>query len=181
VARRQNEELLTRLGACAADLQAARRALAGPDHAGFTGPIAELLRRAADEARRLSDAAVEEARRITATAEEEARRVTAAAVQEADRLTDAAIEEADRVVADARLEAQARLRKAEAIVEAATVAAQERLAAAERDLSDVRRQRDDARESLRVLTARIGAALQGAVLVADDDGEVRAHRAAPVG
>jgi cell division septum initiation protein DivIVA len=181
IARRENQELLARLAASAADLEEARRAAAGPDRAGFVGPIAEMLRRAAEEARRLGDVAAEESRRVTASADEQARRLTAEAVQEADRLTDAAIEEADRIVADARLEAEARLRKADAIVEAATAAARERLAQAERELSDVRRQRDEARESLRLLTSRIGAALQGVVLVADDDGEVRAHRPAPVG
>src|SRR3954453_5907427 len=35
----QNEELPARLAACAPDLEEARRAAAGPDPAGFVGPI----------------------------------------------------------------------------------------------------------------------------------------------
>ena len=135
VARRQVDDLLARLGACAAELDEARRAAADRDGSGLPAPLVDLLRRAADEAR---------------------------------RTTDEAAAEADRILADARLEADARLRKADAIVEAAAAAANERLAMAEREVEELRKQRDEARESLRRLTSRIGEALQGVVLLADD-------------
>ena len=164
VARRQVDDLLARLGACAAELETARRAAA--DHrSGMPAPSADLLRRAADEARQVGDVAVREARRLTDAAAEQARRTTAAATEEARRAVDAAAAEAERILAEARLEAAARLSKADAIVEAATAAATERLAAAEREVEEVRRQRDEARESLRRLTSSIGEALRGVVFV----------------
>ncbi len=157
VARRQVDDLLSRLGACAVELEAARRGAVSRDDSGLPAPIVELLRRAADEAGQVSEAAVGEARRITGSAEEAARRTT-----------EEAAAEADRILADAQLEAEARLRKADAIVEAATAAAEERLAAAEREVAELRRQRDEARESLHVLTSRIGEALHGALVLVDD-------------
>lgn len=184
VARRQVDDLLARLGACAAELETARRAAAGRDRTGMPAPIADLLRRAAEEARQVSEAAVREARRMTDAAADQARRTTAAAEAEAGRATEAAAREAEQILAEARLEAAARLSKADAIVEAATAAATERLVAAEREVAEARRQRDEARESLRRLTSSIGEALQGVVFVGNgvgDDGYVRSDRAQPVG
>jgi cell division septum initiation protein DivIVA len=183
VARRQIDDLLARLGACATELESARRAAADRDRSGMPAPIADLLRRAAEEARQVSDVAVREARRMTEAAAEQARRTVAVANDEARRTTEAADAEAMRILAEARLEADARLSKADAIIEAATAAATERLAAAEREVEEVRRQRDEARASLRALTARIGEALQGVVLVGNtvvDDGYLRADRPQPV-
>src|SRR5689334_22707193 len=183
VARRQVDDLLGRLGACAAELESARRAAVALDRTGLPVPIVDLLRRAADEARQVSDAAVRGARQTTDAATEQARRTTAAANEEARRVTEAAAVEAEQILAEARLEAAARLSKADAIIEAATAAATERLAAAEREVQEVRRQRDEARESLRRLTSSIGQALQGVVFVGNgvvDDGYLHTDRPQPV-
>src|SRR4051794_20452571 len=58
VARRQVDDLLARLAACATELEVARRAAAGRDRSGMPAPIADLLRRAAEEARQVTDVAV---------------------------------------------------------------------------------------------------------------------------
>lgn len=170
VARRQVDDLLGRLAACATELEAARRAAADRAGSGMPAPIAELLRRAADEARQVSDIAVREASRMTDAAAEQARLTTAAAEEEAHRTIEAAFTESEQILAEARLEAAARLSKVEAIVEAAAAAATERLVAYEREVEEARRQRDEARQSLQRLTSRIGEALQGVVFL--DNGVV---------
>src|SRR5689334_107542 len=90
VARRQVDDLLARLGACAAELETACRAALArppvPDRSGMPAPIVELLRRAADEAQRVSDVAVREARRMTDAAAQQAQRTTEAAAAEAERI-----------------------------------------------------------------------------------------------
>jgi ElaB/YqjD/DUF883 family membrane-anchored ribosome-binding protein len=110
------------------------------------------------------------------------------AADEATEMINAARDEADQLLAEGRLEADAGLRKAHAIKEAAVAAGDEllRKAQAERDrldteaaqaqaradaevqrlgtvqaeLGDLRRQRDEARTSLRRLTDQIGQVLQ---------------------
>jgi seryl-tRNA synthetase len=114
------------------------------------------------------------------------------AAEEAEVITVAGVDEAERIVAGARVEAEARLRKVGGIREAAIAAGEELRAQARRDaaqlldsaaaardaaateaaaelcavraeVEDLRRQRDDARRSLERLTAQIGQALQAAV------------------
>jgi len=114
------------------------------------------------------------------------------AAEEAETITAAGVDEAERIVAGARLEAEARLRKVAGIREAAIAAADELRAQARRDagqllgsaaarrdaaateaaaqlsavrgeVEDLRRQRDEARRSLERLTAQIGQALQAVV------------------
>jgi cell division septum initiation protein DivIVA len=152
--------------------------------------LGEMLRLAAEEAAQISAAGIDEAERIVAAARTEAqarlekveqiRQAAVAAGEEvrreraeatgvlararnaaADLLREAAAER-ERLATEAaeRLaleEARARRER-----EAAAAAAAERLAIVQAEVDDVRRQRDEARESLHRLTARIGEALQSA-------------------
>jgi cell division septum initiation protein DivIVA len=158
-ARREADHLLSRFGACSAELEMSRRLLAetpkGCEISPVSARVGEILRLAADEA---------------------------------TEMINAARDEADQLLAEGRLEADARLRKAHAIKEAAVAAGDEllRKAQAERDrldteaaqtqaradaevqrlgtvqaeLGDLRRQRDEARTSLRRLTDQLGQVLQ---------------------
>lgn len=114
------------------------------------------------------------------------------AAEEAEAITAAGVDEAERIVAGARVEAEARLRKVAGIREAALAAADElraqarheaerllgtaaarrdaaateaavELAAVQGEVEDLRRQRDEARRSLERLTEQIGQALQAVV------------------
>jgi cell division septum initiation protein DivIVA len=146
-ARRQNSHLLARYGECAAELARLRRARTRPQRSPepipLTDRLGEMLRLAAEEAA---------------------------------GITAAGIDEAERIVTEARAEAEERLRKVELLRQAAVAAGEEvrrersevsRLLARARaqavravevqaEVDDLRRQRDQARESLRRLTARVG-------------------------
>jgi cell division septum initiation protein DivIVA len=165
-----------------------------PDQSRVSERLGEMLRLAAEEAAEITAAGIDEAERIVARAHTEAgarlhnveqlRQAALAAGEEvrreraeatgvlararraaAELLSEAAIER-DRLAAQtaerlAQEEERARLAR-----EAAAAAAAERLAAVQAEVDDLRRQRDEARESLRRLTAQIGEALQGAAAVA---------------
>lgn len=122
--------------------------------------IKEMAVRAADdlrdharkqraEAQAALDRARAEAAELLRSAVEERDRLAAAAAQERDRLAVAAAEERQRLDADAARER-----------EQAAVTAAERLAELSEQVADLRRQRDQARQSLRGLSSRIGEALQ---------------------
>jgi cell division septum initiation protein DivIVA len=120
--------------------------------------IKEMAVTAADElqeqARRVraeADAHLEQARRDAAelrrAAAVERERLAAEAAQERDRLNAVAAQERDRLA----------------------VAAAARLAGVQAEVDDLRRQRDQARQSLRGLTDRIGEALQAVAATGPDD------------
>jgi cell division septum initiation protein DivIVA len=172
--RRQVDQLLSRFGACAAELEISRRMLAEAPRGREVYPVSER---------------VEEMMRLAA--------------EEAAAITESGVEEAERLLAEARIEADARLRKAHEIKELAVAAADElrersraeadeilRAAAGERDRLDAEaaeqrqrahraataklltvqqhvdalcRQRDEARQALGRLTDEIGRALQAVV------------------
>jgi chromosome segregation ATPase len=156
-ARRQCDYLLERYGAAAAALAVARR----KPSPSMTGPVSErlgqMLRLASEEAEAIAAAGVEEAERIVTEARQEAdaRLAKVAAIREvavaaAREIRDSARQDADLLLARAATE------RAAADAEAAV-----RLAAVQAEVDDLRRQRDEARESLHRLTAQIGQALQG--------------------
>jgi hypothetical protein len=161
-----------------------------PELGPVTQRLGEVLRLAAEEAAEIRRAGIDEAERIVAGAHaeaetrlekvammreaavavgEELRReraeatgVVARARQQAAALLREAAEERERLAAEAaervaRAEEQARREREAAAAEAAA-----RLAAVRIEVDDLRRQRDEARESLHRLTARIGEALQAA-------------------
>jgi cell division septum initiation protein DivIVA len=187
-AHRQAALLLERYSSCTAELELARRALAQPpppvsvpQPVAVPGRVGEILRLAADEATAMTEAAAVEADRLLTEARTEAeawvhkaRLIREAAEQDraeaADRLARAqraaedllraAATERERLAAEtaerlAREEGRARQDR-----ETAEAASAARLAAMEREVADLRGQRDDARESLHRLTAQIGQALQ---------------------
>ncbi|MGR6964832.1 DivIVA domain-containing protein [Geodermatophilus sp. URMC 61] len=132
--RRANDDLLTRYGACSAELEISRRLLAcspaGREQVRTSERVGEILRLAADEAARLTEAGAVDADRIRAVAR-----------AEADALLRRAREVRDDAVADCeRMRAEA---------EDARAAAEEQLARAH---AEVRR-----------LTARLDAVLQALV------------------
>jgi cell division septum initiation protein DivIVA len=196
--RRQCNHLISRYGACAAELERLRRAAArphrGPEENRVSERLGEMLRLAAEEAAEITAAGIDEAERIVARAHTEAearlqkvesiRQAAVAAGEEVRRDRDEATgiiararKEAAQILGHAavereRLAAQAAERlareehRARREREAAAAAAAERLAAVQAEVDDLRRQRDEARESLHRLTARIGEALEGAAAVA---------------
>jgi hypothetical protein len=155
-ARRHADHLLDRFGACSAELEIARRQLAGTPRERRVSTVSErlveILRLAADEAGEMIDAATEEADRLLADAraEADARLAKVHAIEERAAIADAqerlraARQERDRLDAEA------------VAAEARTQAAVARLAAVEEELADLQRQRDEARSSLRRLTDQIG-------------------------
>ncbi|WP_324273077.1 hypothetical protein [Blastococcus brunescens] len=102
--RRQVDHLLSRFGECSAELEISRRLLADAPRGRESFPVSER---------------VQEMLRL--------------ASDEASALTEAGAREAERIVADARTEADARLRKAHQIKELAVDAADELLEHARRD------------------------------------------------
>ena len=123
---------------------------------------ADELQEQARRTRAEADAHLEQARRDAAelrrAAALERERLAAEAAQERDRLAAEAAQERDRLGAVA---AQERDRLA--------VAAAARLADVQAEVDDLRRQRDQARQSLRGLTDRIGEALQAVAATGPDD------------
>jgi hypothetical protein len=169
-----------------------------------------MLRVAAEEAQAITAAGIDEAERVVAGATAEAaerlkkveliREAAVAAGEEVRRERS----EASGVLARARAQAAEILREANAERERlaaetarlaqekermrrqqqeAAAAAAARLAAVQAEVDDLRRQRDDARESLRRLTARIGEAVQSVAptgAAAPADAALLAERRGPL-
>jgi cell division septum initiation protein DivIVA len=182
-ARREAEHLLSRYGACAAELEISRRLLAqtprGRDVSPVSDRVRDIFRLAADEASAMVEAAAEESEQLLAEARLEAdarlrkaRQVKEMAAATADEmrelaerdraettaLLEQARQEADELVGGAvaerdRLAAEA----AEARDDLASARAE--LASARAELADLQRRRDEAGTSLRRLTDQIEAAL----------------------
>ena len=183
--RREVDHLLVRFGDCSAELEISRRLLAdaprGRDVFPVSDRVQEMLQLAADEAEAVREAGVQDAERIVAEARTEAdarlrkaHEIKELALVAADELKDQARllrAEANGYLDKARHEAAAILREAAAerdrlAAEAArerdrsAAAASARLAEMQTEVDDLRRQRDQTRQSLRGLTDRIGEALQ---------------------
>jgi hypothetical protein len=165
-----------------------------PDQSRVSERLGEMLRLAAEEAAEITSAGIDEAERIVARAHTEAearlrnveqlRQAALAAGEEvrrerseatgvlararraaAELLSQAAVER-DRLAAQAAERLAREEERARREREAAAAAAAERLAAVQAEVDDLRRQRDEARQSLHRLTAQIGEALEGAAAVA---------------
>ena len=192
--RRQVDHLLVRFGNCSAELEISRRLLADAPRGREVFPVSdrvqEMLQLASDEAAALTAAGAEEAEQILA----EARTEADARLRKAHQIKEMAVASADelqeqarrvRAEATAHLE-QARRDAAELLREAAVererlaaeaarerdriaAAAAARLAVVQAEVDDLRRQRDQARQSLRGLTDRIGEALQAVAATVPDD------------
>jgi chromosome segregation ATPase len=137
-------------------------------HRSATGPVSARL----GEMLRL---AAEEAEMITAAGVDEAERIVAGARVEAEArlrkvagIREAAIAAADEVRAQARRDAEQLLARAAARRDAAATEATAELCAVRAEVEDLRRQRDEARRSLERLTAQLGQALR-AVVTGDPD------------
>jgi cell division septum initiation protein DivIVA len=192
--RRQVDHLLVRFGDASAELEISRRLLAdaprGKDVFPVSDRVQEMLQLAADEAEAVREAGVQDAERIMA----EARTEADARLRKAHEIKEMAVLAADELQDQARrlrAEATAYLDKArhqaaELLREAAVererldaeagrerdrmaAAAAARLADVQSEVDDLRRQRDQARQSLWRLTDRIGEALQAVAATAPDD------------
>jgi cell division septum initiation protein DivIVA len=192
--RRQVDHLLVRFGDCSAELEISRRLLADAPRRKDVFPVSdrvqEMLQLASDEAAALTEAGAEEAERLLA----EARTEADARLRKAHEIKEMAVLAADELQDQARrlrAEATAYLDKArhqaaELLREAAVererldaeaarerdrlaAAAAARLADVQSEVDDLRRQRDQARQSLWRLTDRIGEALQAVAATAPDD------------
>ncbi|MET0763227.1 MAG: hypothetical protein ABWY29_00075 [Blastococcus sp.] len=186
--RREVDEVLSRYGACAAELEITRRQLAEAARGRVVFPVSgrveEMLRLAADEAAAITEAGAGEADRLVAEARTEAdarlrkaHEIKEMAVAAAEELREQARRECAAATADrerARTDAEEILRAAvgererldeEAAEERrrADRAANARLLAVQEQVDALRRQRDEARQSLRQLIDRIGQALQAVV------------------
>jgi cell division septum initiation protein DivIVA len=99
--RRANDDLLTRYGACAAELEISRRLLAcspaGREQVRTSERVGEILRLAADEAARLTEAGAADADRIRAVARGEAD----ALLRRAREVRDGAVADCERMRAEA--------------------------------------------------------------------------------
>ncbi|HEV7187532.1 MAG TPA: hypothetical protein VGN28_06510 [Blastococcus sp.] len=191
--RREVDHLLVRFGENSAELEISRRLLADAPRGRDVFPVSDrvqgMLQLAADEAEALREAGVQDAERILAEARTEAdarlrkaHEIKELAVVAADELNDQARKvraEANAYLDRARHEAAELLRAAaverdrldaEAAQErdSAAAAAAARLADVQAEVDDLRRQRDEARQSLRGLTDRLGEALR-AVGATDPD------------
>jgi hypothetical protein len=171
-ARRQCDYLLSRYGACTAQLEMARRA----PRRSVTGPVSvrlgEMLRLAAEEAEVITAAGIDEAERIVAGARVEAE----ARLQKVAGIREAAIAAGEELRAQARCDAELLLGSAAAQRDAAATEAAAELSAVRAEVEDLRRQRDEARRSLERLTAQIGHALQAVVTGGPDELAVLAER-----
>jgi hypothetical protein len=184
-AHRQIDHLLSRFGACSAELEISRRLLAEAPRGREVYPVSErveeMMRLASEEAAALTEAGAQEAERILAEARTEAdarlrkaHEIKEMAVASADELLEHAGRERAAAAAQverARAEAEEILRAAELerqrldeegaqARQRADRAATEHLLAVQQQVEDVRRQRDEARQSLRRLTDQIGQAIQ---------------------
>jgi cell division septum initiation protein DivIVA len=192
--RRQVDHLLSRFGACSAELEISRRLLAdaprGRDAFPVSERVKEMLRLASDEAAALTESGAQEAERII----DEARTEADARLRKAHEIKEMAVEAADELLEQARrdratLAASTDRAKAEAAVilqqaaaererlaelaarerEQAAAAATAHLAAVQAEVDELRRQRDQARQSLRGLSDRIGEALQAVAEMVPED------------
>jgi hypothetical protein len=164
--RRQADHLLTRFGACSAELEISRRLLAdaprGREVYPVTARVQEMLRLASEEAAAMTEAGAAAAAQLV----DEARAEADARLRRAHEIKESAVRSADELLEHARRDrAAAAAELARAREEAAAI---RRQAAAERDrmaaeAADIRAQRDDARESLRRLGDRVGEALRAVV------------------
>ena len=175
--RREVDELLSRYGTAAAELEISRRQLAEASRARVVFPVSgrieEMLRLAADAAAAITEAGAQEAERLVAEARTEAdarlrkaheikemagrERVEAAADRErartdAEEILRAAVGERERLDE----EAAEKRRRADRAANAQLLAVQEQVDA-------LRRQVDEARQSLRGLADRVGQALEAVV------------------
>jgi cell division septum initiation protein DivIVA len=155
-ARRQCDFLLGRYSDCAAQLTLARRAPSPSPSGPLSRRLGEMLRLASEEAEAITAAAVDEAERIVTGARTEAQ----ARLDKVAGIREAAIAAGDDLRQRARRDADEMLRTAAAERDAAAAEAAARLARVQAEVDDLRRQRDEARESLHRLTAQIGQALQ---------------------
>jgi cell division septum initiation protein DivIVA len=192
--RREVDHLLVRFGESSAELEISRRLLAdaprGRDVFPVSERVQEMLQLAADEADALREAGVQDAERILAEARTEAdarlrkaHEIKELAVASADELRDQARAlraEANSHIDAAKHEAAKLLREAAAerdrlAAEAArerdrsAAAAAAALAEVQSEVDDLRRQGDQARQSLRGLTDRIGEALQAVAGTGPDE------------
>jgi cell division septum initiation protein DivIVA len=192
--RRQVDHLLVRFGDCSAELEISRRLLADVPRGREVFPVSdrvhEMLQLASEEAAALTEAGAQEAEQILAEARTEAdarlrkaHQIKEMAVVAADELQEQARRvraEATALLERARRDAAKLLRDAAAErerldAEAAqerdrvAAAAAVRLAGVQAEVDDLRRQRDQARQSLRGLTDRIGEALQAVAATGTDD------------
>jgi cell division septum initiation protein DivIVA len=193
-ARREVDLLLVRFGNCSAELEIARRLLADAPRPRevFTVSqrVQEMLQLASDEAAAMTEAGAQEAERLVAEARTEAdarlrkaHEIKELAVAAAHELKDQARHlraEATAVLEQARREAAECLREAAAERERldhetarerdrVAAAAAERLAGVQAEVDNLWRQRDQARQSLRGLTDRIGEALEAVAAALPDD------------
>ncbi|MCW2740735.1 MAG: hypothetical protein JWR45_1157 [Blastococcus sp.] len=192
--RRQVDHLLSRFGAASAEVEISRRLLADAPRSREAFPVSdrvqEILRLAADEAAALTEAGAREAEALLA----EARTEADARLRKAQRIKEMAGEAADEILGHARRDRataaaaieEARAEAAEIVRQAAierdrlaaegsrerseaVAAATAHLAAVQAEVDDLRLQRDQARQSLRGLTDRIGEALQAVYAVGPED------------
>ena len=122
--------------------------------------IKETAVRAADELRDQARKQRAVAHSVLDRARAEAAEVHRAAAAERDRLGEEAAHERDRLAAAAAVERRRVDEEAAREREEATATAAERLAQLQAEVADLRRQRDQAHQSLRGLSSRIGEALQ---------------------
>jgi cell division septum initiation protein DivIVA len=189
--RSQCDHLLSRYGACSAQLEISTRLLAqsprGRELSAVSERVGEILRLAADEATELTAAGAEEADRILAEARtkadarlREAHEIKETAVAAGDELREQARRDAEEFRSGAaaerdRLDAEAAQQREQA---AAAMAA--RLAAAQKEVDGLCGQRDQVRESLRRLTDQLGRALQAVGVTVPDETAGMADRPEPV-
>jgi cell division septum initiation protein DivIVA len=192
--RREVDHLLRRFGECSAELEISRRLLAeappGREAFPVSQRVRELLRLAEDEAAAITEAGAQEAERVIAEARTEAdarlrkaHEIKEMAVGTADELLEQA--RRDRAIAAASIE-RARTAAAEILKQAAVereqlaaqaaaereravAAATAELAAVQNEVDELRRQRDDVRQTLRGLTDRLGEALEAVAAMAPED------------
>jgi cell division septum initiation protein DivIVA len=184
--RRQVDDLLARYGACSAELEISRRLLAEAPRGRVVFPVSdrveEMLQLAADEAAAITEEGAREAERLLAEARSEAdarlrraHEVKEVAVRAADELRDQArkdraeaAQERERLVAEAAAERRRLDDEAAQRREQAQQAAEARLAEIEAQVVELERRRDQARESLRGLSSRIGEALHAVAAIVPD-------------
>jgi colicin import membrane protein len=100
--------------------------------------------------------------------------------READELLQAAAAERDRLAEDAAEQRAHEAERARQDRDSAAAVAAGRLLAVQDEVADLRRQRDEARESLRRLTDQIGEALHAVAAVADEPNIAREYPLRPV-
>jgi cell division septum initiation protein DivIVA len=192
--RREVDHLLRRFGECSAELEISRRLLAeappGREAFPVSQRVRELLRLAEDEAAAITEAGAQEAERVIAESRTEAdarlrkaHEIKEMAVGSADELLEqarrdraiaaASIERARTAAAEilkqAAVEREQQAMQAAAERERAVAAATAELAAVQNEVDELRRQRDDVRQTLRGLTDRLGEALEAVAAMAPED------------